>query len=147
MWDASVDYDEKSKLIAVAAKFGDVIEVYNHKTGECNVIIGDGGMPNITSGSQMSIGKIDGYSDIKIVDNQIYALYSGADREKLAEQWRKGESTPNGGVNLKVYSLDGKQKKHYTLDRHITGFDIDIKNKKIIAIDSNNGIFCSFNLQ
>lgn len=145
LWDVTVDYDEKSKFTAVATKLGDVIEVYNHETDEYNVVIGEDGMPNIVSkGNQMSIGKIDGYCDIKIADNQIYALFSGANRGKLIEQWRKGENSPNGGANMMVYSLDGEQKKHYVLDRYITGFDI--KNKQIIAIDPNNGIFCSFNL-
>lgn len=147
LWNVSVDYDKKSNIIAVATKLGDVIEVCNLKTSECNVIIGKGGMPNIISkGNKISIGKIDGYYDIKIANNQIYALYSGVDREKLSEQWRKGINTPDGGVNMKVYSLDGELNKHYILDRYITGFDIDIKNKKIIAIDPNNGVFCSFNL-
>lgn len=147
LWNTSVDYDEKSKFIVVATKLGDVIEIYNHKTDKYNVIIGEDGMPNIVSkGNQISIGKIDGYCDIKIADNQIYTLYSGANREKLVEKWRKGESSPNGGANMRVYSLDGEQKRHYILDRCITGFDIDIENKKIIAIDPNNGIFCSFNL-
>lgn len=144
LWDGILAYDEKSDLITFATKLGDVIEIIQ-VNDSISTIIGNGGLPDVVDlgGGKISIGKVNGFSDIKIADNKIYTLYSGASREDLANLKK---SSVCGGNRLIVYNLDGEMIASYELDIYVNGFDID--NNTIIGINSNSSDspICTFQL-
>lgn len=146
LWDVDVDYCEDSKTVVAVTNLGDVIEIVNCETCKCKVIVGDDGLPGETiNGNMKVVGKVDGFQDVNIYDNLIYALYCGDSYADLIKKWRNGEDTLNGGATIKVYTLCGEHIRSYELDRRITGFTIH--DQKIIGLDANNNLFCGFDLK
>lgn len=138
LWNSVITYDSALNIVVVGTKLGDVLEIYNISSDSLTTIMGEGGYPGIVKrGNSISVGRIDGFSDIVISGNRIYALFSGADREELAKKWAKGESTPDGGNNIFVYDTDGRLADLFHLDRYINGFTIDSSSGIIIGVSSN----------
>lgn len=140
---ALIDYSSKYQIAAVASLLGDVLELYYFKNQNQNqieqkLIVGDGGYPNIDKiDGMIYMGKMEGFFDVKICDDEIYTIYSGITRKEMIEMDRKNISVPNGGNKIVVYDLKGNIVKRYGLDRNIYGFWVDKKNKKIFAVDNN----------
>ena len=83
--------------------------------------------------------EIDGfnvfYSDLQIINEEIYALFSIVklpDLEKITKS------------RIYVFDLEGKPKKEYILDKEIHRFAIDTINKRFIGLLTNEGDLVSF---
>ena len=148
MWSGPLAYSPENKLIVTATRLGDVLELISLPSLERQTIVGPGGYPDFLKvGNGFSLGKIDGFFDVQIAGNEIYALYSGADREEMSKALRSGESFPDGGRTLRVYDLGGNLLRQYDLDISIQGFHVDLDRKQILGFSNNsNDLFYSFNL-
>lgn len=86
-----------------------------------------------------SVMAIDGfnvfYSDLQIVNEEIYALFSII---KLPDLKKISES------RIYVFDLEGNPKKEYILDNEIHRFAIDTVNKRFIGLLTNEGELVSF---
>ncbi|WP_251619696.1 BF3164 family lipoprotein [Odoribacter lunatus] len=139
LWDSFLDYNPQNKILSLATKLGDVLEIYNLKDQTEYIVIGKGGKPDIVEkNGGFSIGRIDGFSDIQVKDKHIYALYSGLERT--------GESTPEGGNYIYVYDLKGHLEKIYELEQYINGFDIHEDEKAVYAVSSGDNLISKYTL-
>ncbi|MCM1030123.1 MAG: TolB-like 6-bladed beta-propeller domain-containing protein [Oscillibacter sp.] len=137
LWDSFLDYNPKNKVLSIATKLGDVLEIYNSESQTEKIVIGEGGKPDIVQrDGSLSIGKIEGFSDIQVKDKNIYALYSGLERA--------GESTPEGGKYIHVYNLQGDLEKIYELEQYINGFDVHEDENIVYAISSGNNLISKY---
>ena len=89
-----------------------------------------------------SVMEIDGfnvfYSDLQIVNEEIYALFSIIklpDLEKITKS------------RIYVFDLEGNPKKEYILDKEIHRFAIDPVNKRFIGLLTNVGELVSFSYE
>lgn len=138
LWDSFIDYNPENKIMGIVTKLGEVLEIYNFTNDSTQIIIGKGGIPDIyKKRGRLSIGKIDGFSDIQIKSDLIYALYSGLDRVEASKLWEKGINTPDGGNYIRVYDILGNIKKIYKLDQHINGFDVHEEEGIIYTVSSS----------
>lgn len=136
-WRSFIDYNPGNGILAMATQLGQVIEIYNLKTNETvSILYGKFGEPKFASqGSYAIPNGIMGYSDIKVGNEAIYTVFWGTSFKDIQKD---PFNRLEGGKFLQVFSLTGKPLKQYTLDRHITGFSVDEKNKKLIGLDVNN---------
>lgn len=138
LWNSSIAYQEEPKIAVNVSQLGDLLEIYKQGHDGIISIIGEGGVPDvIREGGRISIGKVDGFSDVQIFKNRIYALYSGADRKEMIELARRGKNVPDGSDQLLVYDLDGTMLRKYKLNRRVNGFDIDTVNQVLVMVNSN----------
>lgn len=139
LWNCQIDHDESNHILAVTTMLGDCLEIIDTRSFERKIVIGEGGYPALyTEGGRTSLGKIEGYYDVKIHDGQIYALFSGLSKKKLHEDMRNGVSTPLGGNLIKVFDLRGNLMKTYELDFYSNGFCIDKESHSLILLDPND---------
>lgn len=138
LWNSFFAYDEKSNTTAIVTQLGDLLEIVNND--EVKSIEGKGGLPAMVSmgGKYFSVGKIDGYDDVKIYGDYIFALYSGADMEEIDELIDKDEFVPDGSDKLRVFNLNGDLVACFQLSHYATGFDLDMETKKMILLDVNS---------
>lgn len=136
-WRSFMDYNPNNGILAMATQLGQVIEIYNLRTNETvNILYGKFGEPQFVSQGGYAIPNgIMGYSDIHVGNKAIYAVFWGTSFKDIQ---KNPFNTKEGGKIVQVFSLEGKPIKQYTLDRHITGFSIDEKNNKMIALDVNS---------
>lgn len=140
LWDSFLDYNPRNKILSLATKLGDVVEIYNLGNQTKNIVIGKGGRPDIVEkNGGFSIGRIDGFSDIQVKDKNIYALYSGSERT--------GEITPEGGNYIYVYDLQGHLERIYELEQYINGFDIHENEKTVYAVSSGDNLISRYTLR
>ena len=131
IWRSFMAYNDDLGKVALATQFGDVIEIYDLENKSSEVGVGDKGMPKNNQ------GQIEGFCDVKWIDNKIYALFSGRLRADLIRKSEEGKKEPTGGNIIKVYDENGKFLEMYHLDTYINGFTIDKQNERLIAVTSN----------
>ena len=118
-----------------------MIEVYDLKDGSSDVQVGQDGAPRDGK------GQIEGFHDIKWINDTIYTLYSGRLREELIRKLQQGQKEPDGGNLIKVYNRDGEFVRQYRLDTYINGFTYDAARHRLIGVGSNqDNPFVYFNL-
>ena len=137
LWNSFLAYDERTDTAVVVTQLGELLEIV--RPGQSSKSIrGKGGAPAVfRNGNRFSLGKIDGYNDVKIYNHRIYALYSGADREEHAELLRKGTTVPDGADKLLVFGPRGALIEGFQLSHYVNGFDIDTAGKRLITVNSN----------
>ncbi len=134
----SIESNPENGIIVGATKMGDVLQIYNTKTDKNFIHIGEGGIP--TSSDE---GQIEGYLDVKIGEDKVYALFSGVTFAEIFDN----EELLNGGKYIYTFSFEGKPLEKYTLDRQIVAFEIDPSGDTIIGYDSNQeNPICEFKL-
>lgn len=139
LWNSVIGCRESPRMVVNATQLGDLLEIYRENGEGVISIIGKGGLPGvIRAGRRVSIGKMDGFSDVQIYGNRIYALYSGADRSEMYRLERKGRVAPSGCDHLLIYDSVGTVLAQYRLDCHVSGFDIDEDNGVLIMVDPNS---------
>jgi len=134
-WRSFINYNPSNGILAMVTQLGQVLELYNLKKNTIiNIVYGKNGEPEfINKGGYASPCGIMGYSDVYVGEDKIYAIFWG-------KSFRDIESEPNskdGGNLLQVFDLTGKPLCQYILDKYITGFTVDEKHNKIIALDIN----------
>jgi hypothetical protein len=134
-WRSFINYNPSNGILAMVTQLGQVLELYNLKKNSIiNIVYGKNGEPEfINKGGYASPCGIMGYSDVYVGKDKIYAVFWG-------KSFRDIENKPNskdGGNLLQVFDLTGKPLCQYVLDKYITGFTVDEKHNKIIALDIN----------
>ena len=134
-WRSFINYNPSNGILAMVTQLGQVLELYNLKKNSIiNIVYGKNAEPKfINKGGYASPCGIMGYSDVYVGKDKIYAVFWG-------KSFRDIENEPNskdGGNLLQVFDLTGKPICQYVLDKYITGFTVDEKHNKIIALDIN----------
>lgn len=135
-WRAFINYNSNTGILAMATQLGQVIEIYDIKNNSViNVAHHKSQEPEFsTHGGYAVPTGIMGYSDIHVGDEYIYAIFWGHSFDDI----RTGKIKEEGGKYIHVFDMKGTPIREYILDRYITGFSVDEKNKKIIALDVNS---------
>lgn len=131
LWRSFMAYNDTLQKVVLATQFGDALEIYKLKDKSSKIVLGKGGAP-ITGSKQ-----IEGFHDVKWINDNIYALFSGRIREQMILDKQNGKKVPTGGNVIKVYNADGILLKQYKLDTYINGFTYDKANNRMIGICSN----------
>lgn len=134
-WRSFIDYNPSNGILAMVTQLGQVLELYNLKTNSIiNIVYGKGGEPEfINKGGYASPCGIMGYSDVYVGKDKIYAIFWG----KTFKDIEKDPNSKDGGNLLQVFDLTGKPLCQYILDKYITGFTVNEKQNKVIALDIN----------
>ena len=135
-WRSFVDYNPDNGVLAAVTQLGEVLEIYNLKDSTHVVCVGPNGEPEfkIADGYGVPTG-IMGFSDVKVTNRAIYAVFHGRTFKEIAQQ---KEAIVDGGQYIYVFSLQGEPICKYTLDRYIYGIDVDEDKQRITATDVNN---------
>lgn len=147
LWCSDMDYDNGH--LAITTRLGDVLEIHptvNDSQSEQRVVVGDDGAPAIDNDG--TLGRVEGYLDVRIVGDKVYAIYSGFPSEEVNRILDEGGNPPTGGKILRVFDLNtGELLRVYQLDRNVSTFDILPDGKTVIAADPNvEQQLCTFTL-
>lgn len=136
-WRSFIDYNPQNGILAATTQLGEVLEIYNLKDTTHIVRIGPYGEPEfkVSKGYGIPVG-IMGFSDIKVTDKAIYAVFHGRTFKELSRQ-PKGKEV-DGGQYIYVFSLQGEPLMKYVLDRYIYGISVDEERGIITATDVNS---------
>lgn len=135
-WRSFIDYNPGNGVFAMVTQLGEVLEIYNLKENTHIVLYGPGGEPQykVQNGEGIPSG-IMGFSDIKVTDKYIYAVFQGIKfKDKLAA-YQKGQSPEDGGRFIYVFDLNGNPVRKYTLDHAIYGIDVNEETNTIVATE------------
>ncbi len=107
-WRSFMDYNPKNGVLAIVTQLGEVVELFNLKTGEHKVYYGPGGEPVFSTLSSEAIPKgIKGFNDVVVSDSCIYTIFDGTPFKDRINSLRSGNKLPAGGNNIYVFGLDG----------------------------------------
>lgn len=136
-WRSFIDYNPNNGILALATQLGEVLEIYNLRDNTHKVLYGPAGEPEFQTdkdGSGIPTG-IMGFSDVKVTDQYIYAVFQGIRfKDKLAA-YQRGEEPEDGGRFIYVFDLEGNPVQKYTLDHAIYGIDINEETRTIVATE------------
>ena len=138
-WRSFIDYNPRNGVLAAVTQLGDVLEVYNMKTGTHVVKVGGLGEPQFVvsrEGYGIPTG-IKGYGDVQVTDSAIYTTFEGETFKNIVNNHQKGIKAPNGGNRIYVYTLEGKPLRKYELDCYIDGLYVDEERNLIWGLDGN----------
>jgi len=135
-WRSFVDYNPKNGVLAMVTQLGEVIEIFNLKTGEHYVYYGPHGEPlfHISQGYGLPIG-IMGFHDVKVTEHLIYAVFQGISFKEIARSEKQGIHLPDGGSKLYTFTLTGLPVKCYELSNPVCGIWVDEVKKLFLATD------------
>lgn len=138
-WRSFIDYNPHNCVLIAATQLGEILEIYNLQNGSHKVCQGPKGEPEFKLAGGYAIPDgIMGFSDVQVTDDAIYAIFHGRTFKEIMAQHQKEGRATDGGQYIYVFNLEGEPLCKYTLDRYITGFHVDEKNKTITATDVNN---------
>lgn len=135
-WRSFMDYNPKNGILAMVTQLGEVIEIFNLKTGEHRVYYGPHGEPlfHISQGYGLPIG-IMGFHDVKVTEHLIYAVFQGISFKEIARSEKQGIHLPDGGSKLYTFTLTGLPVKCYELSNPVCGIWVDEVKKLFLATD------------
>lgn len=138
-WRSFIDYNPHNGVLVAATQLGEVLEIYNLQNGFHRVCLGPKGEPEFKLAGGYAIPDgIMGFSDVQVTNEAIYAVFHGHTFKEIMAQHQKEGRATDGGQYIYVFNLQGEPLCKYTLDRYITGFHVDERNKTITATDVNN---------
>lgn len=115
-WRSFMDYNPKNGVLAIVTQLGEVVELFNLKTGEHHVCYGPGGEPVFSIAQSEAIPKgIKGFNDVVVSDSCIYTVFDGISFKDRIREFRSGKKQPEGGKYVYVFGFDGKQKERIEL--------------------------------
>ena len=124
-WRSFMDYNPKNGVLAMVTQLGEVMEIFNLKTGEHQVCYGPGGEPVYSISQSEAIPKgIKGFNDVAVSDSCIYAVFDGISFKDRINAFRSGKKQPEGGKYVYVFGLDGKQKERIELFNSAFGLSV-----------------------
>lgn len=135
-WRSFMDYNPKNGVLAMVTQLGEVMEIFNLKTGEHYVYYGPHGEPlfHISQGYGLPIG-IMGFHDVKVTEHLIYAVFQGISFKEIARSEKQGIHLPDGGSKLYTFTLTGLPVKCYELSKPVCGIWVDEVKKIFLATD------------
>lgn len=136
-WRSFIDYNPDNGILAMATQLGETLEIYNLKDNTHKVLYGPEGEPEFKigkNGSGIPSG-IMGFSDIKVTNKYIYAVFQGIKfKDKLAA-YQQGKEPEDGSRFIYVFDLEGNPIQKYILDHAIYGIDINEDTGTIVATE------------
>lgn len=138
-WRTFIGYNPNNGILAMVTQLGEVLEIYDLKNKTHSVFYGPQGEPRfrIVEGDYVPTG-IMGFSDIKVTDKYIYAVFHNRSFKEIGEAYKRGENPESGGRYIYVFNLKGEPVKKYTLDHAIYGIDVNEQTGTIFATDVNH---------
>lgn len=138
-WRSFLDYHPQKKILVMATQLGEVLEIYNLQDNTYHTIYGPHGEPElkISQSEGMPTG-IMGFSDVKITDKYIYAVFHGRTFKEIRQSLQKGINLEDGGRYIYVFDHEGNPVNKYTLDHAIYGIDVDEDTGTLLATDVNS---------
>lgn len=135
-WRSFMDYNPKNGVLAIVTQLGEVVELFNLKTGEHKVYYGPHGEPlfHISQGYGLPIGII-GFHDVKVTEHLIYTVFQGVSFKEIARSEKQGIHLPDGGSKLYTFTLTGLPVKCYELSKPVCGICVDEVQKSFFATD------------
>ena len=76
-----------------------------------------------------------GFSDIKVTDKHIYAVFQGVKFKEMLAASQRGKEPEDGGRFIYVFDLQGNPVQKYTLDHAIYGIDVNEETNTIVATE------------
>lgn len=124
-WRSFMDYNPKNGVLAMVTQLGEVMEIFNLKTGEHHVCYGLGGEPVFSIAQSEAIPKgIKGFNDVVVSDSCIYTVFDGISFKDRIREFRSGKKQPEGGKYVYVFGFDGKQKERIELFNSAFGLSV-----------------------
>ena len=140
-WRTFMDYNPRNGVLAMVTQLGEVLEIYNRKTGFHKVLFGPGGEPVFKSvGGEAIPTGIKGFEDVLVGDSCIYASFDGISFKEMLKAFKEGKDLPDGGKYLYVFSLEGELLHQYTLDHHVLGLELRDNHLFTTSMDNNNPV-------
>ncbi len=138
-WRSFIAYHPSTSVLVLATQLGEVLEINSLRNTDPIVLYGPYGEPifQATPNGQIIPTGIMGFSDIKITDNYIYAVFHGRPFKEISAAYQKGERAADGGYSIYVYDLKGNLIKKYMLTIPIYGIDVNEETNIIIATSVN----------
>ena len=138
-WRSFIDYNPRNGVLAAATQLGEVVELWQLSDSTRTVLMGPGGEPQfrVHQGYGIPTG-IMGFCDVQVADKAVYALFQGTSFKEIALSMQRGETMPDGGRYLYVFSLTGDPLRRYVLDRPVTGIAVDEERGVLLATDTNS---------
>ena len=135
-WRSFMDYNPKNGVLAMVTQLGEVMEIFNLKTGEHKVCYGPGGEPvfHVSQGYGFPIG-IMGFHDVKVTEHLIYTVFQGISFKEIAQSEKQGIHLPDGGSRLYTFTLVGLPVKCYELIKPVCGIWVDERQNLFFATD------------
>lgn len=133
--------------LALVTRLGEVLEICNPAdTIQTIVVVGQDGVPTFSPEGFM--GQVNGFMDVRIVGDKVYAIYSGVTMKEIDRMVDEVGHAPSGGRYLRVYDLStGELERIYELDRYISTFDVLPDGRTVIAADPTAEYqLCTFTL-
>lgn len=138
-WRSFIASHPSHPILALATQLGEVLEINSPGEIDPIVLYGTYGEPVFqeTPNGQIIPTGIMGFSDIKITENYIYAVFHGRSFKEISAVYQKGERPEDGGHFIYIYDLKGNPVKKYTLTIPIYGIDVNEETNTIIATSVN----------
>lgn len=107
-WRSFMDYNPKNGVLAIVTQLGEVIEIFNLKTGEHKVCYGPGGEPIFSRFSSEAMPKgIKGFNDVVVSDSCIYTVFDGTPFKERINAFHSGNAMFKGGKYIYVFNFEG----------------------------------------
>lgn len=137
-WRSFMDYNLKNGVLAIVTQLGEVVELFNLKTGEHKVYYGPGGEPvfSVLASEAMPKG-IKGFNDVVVSDSCIYAIFDGTPFKDRINSLRSGRKLSAGGNNIYVFGLDGYPLKKMSTECSAFGIEFIRGNIYIVGNDKD----------
>lgn len=137
-WRSFLDYNPRNGVLAAATQLGEVLELWNLRDSMHVVLRGPGGEPEfrVSQGYGLPTG-IMGFSDVQVGDSAVYAVFHGRAFRDIMQAAQQGETLPDGGKYLYVFSLRGEPLVRYELDHYVYGISVDERTGTFLATDVN----------
>ena len=137
-WRSFMDYNPKNGVLAMVTQLGEVVELFNLKTGEHKVYYGPGGEPMFSVFASEAMPKVKGFNDVVVSDSCIYAIFDGTPFKDRINSLRSGRKLPAGGNNIYVFSLDGCPLKKMSTE--CSAFGIEFISGNIYTVGNDKDI-------
>lgn len=129
-WRSFMDYNPQNATLAIATQLGEVLEIYNLKTGFHTVLYGQGGEPLFSSqGNEAFPEGIKGYNDVQVTNKHIYVTFDGISFKEKYRQYETNEKKMGGGQHLYVFDLQGNPIRSYHLNHSVFGLSVNEKER------------------
>ena len=137
-WRSFMDYNPENGVLAMVTQLGEVIEVFNLKTGEHREYYGPAGEPVFSvSGSEAISRGIKGFNEVVVTDSCICAVFDGTTFEERVRAFRSDKELPDGGQSVYVFGLEGNPLKKMKLDHSVFGLSISKEGLYATSTDTD----------
>lgn len=135
-WRTFIALTPDKKRLTAVTQFGDRLDVYDLSNGTNTSFVGNDGEPEFkisSAGYAYPTGR-QCYVDLQVTDKYIYTIYDGIEFKEIIKD---PENYQQGGMQLRVFNLQGELVKICLFDRHVSGIYVDEARGLLFATDVN----------